>query len=200
MRNGERILEALRKRPHSIDELVAELHGDWMTSKRARACTRASITKNVSRLRGKGEQILQSGGQYVLTNVSIPKDCLHFTIPVIPVAKGRPRMTRTGYVYTPKATVTVEMDIRMHLLKLYLGKPLDGPLGCMMTFHIVKPKSVRRMWPCVKPDLDNYLKALCDAGNGIIWTDDAQIIDLQARKLYAETERESRIELTVWSV
>lgn len=200
MRNGERILEALRKRPHSIDELVAELHGDWMTSKRARACTRASITKNVSRLRGKGEQILQSGGQYVLANVSLPKDCLHFTIPVIPVAKGRPRMTRTGNVYTPKATVTVEMEIRMHLLKAYLGKPLEGPLACQAVFHIPKPKSVRRQWPSVKPDLDNFSKAVFDAGNGILWRDDSQIVDAHTRKLYADAEREARIELTVWSI
>ncbi len=33
-------------------------------------------------------------------------------------------------------------------------------------------------------DLDNLLKGFLDAGNGILWHDDAQIVELRANKVY----------------
>lgn len=41
----------------------------------------------------------------------------------------------------------------------------------------------------VKPDLDNVLKAVGDALNGVVYEDDSQIIDCHIRKAYAETPR-----------
>ena len=36
-------------------------------------------------------------------------------------------------------------------------------------------------------DLDNCLKLVADALNGILWHDDRQIVRVTARKIYAET-------------
>jgi Holliday junction resolvase RusA-like endonuclease len=42
--------------------------------------------------------------------------------------------------------------------------------------------------PTVKPDLDNVIKAVCDAMNGIVLKDDAQIVDYShCRKVYGVT-------------
>jgi Holliday junction resolvase RusA-like endonuclease len=40
--------------------------------------------------------------------------------------------------------------------------------------------------PTGKPDLDNCVKLLMDALNGILWRDDAQVTDIAVIKRYAE--------------
>lgn len=41
--------------------------------------------------------------------------------------------------------------------------------------------------PVVKPDVDNVAKSILDALNGIVYVDDKQIIELDIKKIYAET-------------
>jgi crossover junction endodeoxyribonuclease RusA len=66
---------------------------------------------------------------------------------------------------------------------------LDGPVSVQVMFRLPRPASVsirRRPFPCVKPDIDkilrNTLDGLTQAG---IYRDDAQVIDLYVRKMYA---------------
>jgi Holliday junction resolvase RusA-like endonuclease len=49
----------------------------------------------------------------------------------------------------------------------------------------------------VKPDLDNLVKLLKDAGNKLVWMDDAIICQLTARKFYDDLNLGERIELRV---
>lgn len=41
--------------------------------------------------------------------------------------------------------------------------------------------------PITRPDLDNYTKVLCDALNDIVYKDDAQIVDMNLSKRYADS-------------
>ena len=36
----------------------------------------------------------------------------------------------------------------------------------------------------IKPDIDNLLKFVMDAGNGVLWNDDRQIHQVQMKKVY----------------
>jgi|GEM_PF-849111 len=47
-----------------------------------------------------------------------------------------------------------------------------------------------------KPDLDNLVKFVLDCGNGILFNDDCQIVQLSAKKLYCEYPR-TEIKLTI---
>ena len=67
---------------------------------------------------------------------------------------------------------------------MYKGDPLQGPLYVSVSLYIKRPKSVKREYPSVKPDADNYLKALLDSLNGVLWEDDAQCVDITVRKRY----------------
>ena len=42
--------------------------------------------------------------------------------------------------------------------------------------------------------MDNYIKSLLDALNGLVWDDDAKIVHLEADKFYSE---QPRIEIEV---
>jgi len=123
---------------------------------------------------------------------------LHFNL--TPIAKGRPRFAKMSgksfpRVYTPSDTVQFEKALQL-LAKVQLPKsfkPLDIPLCIHLTFQLVKPKTSRRDYPSVKPDLDNFIKCL-DAFNGLLWEDDALIVEIHAHKIYAD---EPGITLTV---
>lgn len=119
---------------------------------------------------------------------------LRVTIPGEPVAKGRPRFTKTGRAFTPAKTMRAEDHIRQCMFS-QVGQPvLEGPLDveAICTFPIPQSWSKRKQGdalagvvrPTGRPDLENVVKALLDAGNGIIWRDDSQVCGLRASKIY----------------
>jgi Holliday junction resolvase RusA-like endonuclease len=103
-----------------------------------------------------------------------------------PVAKARPRITRQGHAYTPSKTKEAEHRIQMEVARLYKNKPYENAVRLIIDVYVEKPKSTpkKRMFPTVKPDWDNYAKLVCDALNGIVWRDDAQIISAVVTKSY----------------
>lgn len=122
-----------------------------------------------------------------------------------PVAKGRPRITSRGgrpRAYTPAATRASEAIIKSlaHMNWPGPAEALSGPLIVSCTFYLPKPKSVKRDWPSVKPDVDNFQKLLFDALNRVIWVDDAQIIECTSRKLYCLRGEDPYIFVTVTTV
>ena len=119
-----------------------------------------------------------------------------FTIPGVARGKQRPRATRQGRVYTPKETVNQEAYIKMLAATAMRGfAPFGGPLEATFIISVAIPKSFTRrdreriekrdLWPTSKPDIDNVVKLLCDAMNGICYGDDKQIVDLLVTKSYA---------------
>lgn len=112
------------------------------------------------------------------------------TIFVSPVGKGRPRFTKQGRAYTPSKTVAAENAIKMWLVQMNPPR-LEGPLALHATFFLKRPKSVpkKRLYPNVRPDLDNYLKLILDAANGLLFEDDAQVVSATLLKAYGDPER-----------
>lgn len=103
--------------------------------------------------------------------------------------KGRPRFTRGGHAYTPKATRDYERAIR-EAFENAPGRPQEpfsGPIEvCIMTRRQLPnstPKSVIREPDTHKPDVDNVAKIVLDALNGVAWVDDAQVTSLAVSKL-----------------
>lgn len=110
-----------------------------------------------------------------------------FTIPLEPVAKGRPRFAKGGIAYTPSKTRKAEQELRFFLSKEFNRPPLDGPLRVFARFTFTRPKSVsesKRPHMQVKPDLSNIWKTIEDAGNDLIWCDDALIVSATVEKNY----------------
>jgi Holliday junction resolvase RusA-like endonuclease len=107
--------------------------------------------------------------------------------PVRPIAKGRPRMTRNGHAYTPKRTLEYEQQIAAlykgpffdedQLVEVSLVFTKDGT-----TINIIGHENKDWKHP-LKGDIDNYVKSVLDALNGVAWVDDKQIIQLTVSKL-----------------
>jgi len=114
------------------------------------------------------------------------------------VAKGRPRVTRRGFVYTPAATRKYEAHGRLAATLAMDGRaPISVPVRAEITVDLPVPQSwsgkkrdaaIRGdVRPTSRPDTDNYVKAALDAINEIVVTDDSLIVELVAIKRYAET-------------
>lgn len=128
---------------------------------------------------------------------------IEFTVPGQPVPKGRPKFARRGsfvQAYTPEKTASYENLVKVHAAQAMQGTaPMSGPLALMLTLFVQIPKSTTKrdrarisagtFHPTKKPDLDNVLKAVTDAMNGIVYEDDAQIVRITTMKRYGDTPR-----------
>lgn len=115
-----------------------------------------------------------------------------------PKPKGRPRFTRQGRAYTPATTMKAEKSVadalRIETMKDGGMWPKEGPLSIEVGFALPVPPS----WPKKKqqqardgdifhvsrPDIDNMLKLVLDAANGVLWLDDAQLVSTFCTKSY----------------
>jgi len=113
-----------------------------------------------------------------------------------PVAKARARVTSRG-AFTPAATARFERDLKILARVRAPAQPFKTPLRIAICFFLSKPKRSKFHVPGVRPDLDNYIKAVMDAMNGIVWMDDGQICEITAGKYYCESDAPTRIVLKV---
>ena len=112
-----------------------------------------------------------------------------------PVPKGRPRMTRRGFAYTPAATRKYAAHGRL-AAQLAIGDrpPIEAPVRVELLVELPVPASwserkraaaiVGDVRPTSRPDIDNFLKAILDAINGIVVADDSQVVETRATKKF----------------
>ena len=126
---------------------------------------------------------------------------IKMAIPIEPVPKGRPRfrvMYRQVRTITPPKTKEFEYQVRQYFLYECKGVAFERgvPISVNIEFGMRIPVSTTKkrskmmldglIRHTVKPDLDNLTKAVLDALNGIAWYDDAQVVELNVKKLYTE--------------
>lgn len=124
---------------------------------------------------------------------------IQLTIPGEPVAKSRPRMTRSGFVYTPKKTLNYETLIKeLFIIKYPDFQPLEGPVRMNISAWLKIPKTSKRkteamqsgeIRPTKKPDMSNILKSIEDALNNLAYQDDKQIVKIEIEKRYSTRPR-----------
>jgi crossover junction endodeoxyribonuclease RusA len=65
--------------------------------------------------------------------------------------------------------------------------PILDPIAITMRFRVKRPKSVKRDYPTVAPDLDKYIRGVNDGLTGVAFADDSQVVQITASKEYADT-------------
>jgi Holliday junction resolvase len=126
-----------------------------------------------------------------------------FEIPGPIKGKARPRMTRTGMVYTPKDTVNYENLIKICYKEAVDAQLFDNlynePIKVNIKVYYEIPKSTTKkkkalmlldkLYPTKKPDNDNIAKVILDSLNGIAYKDDAQVVELIINKFFTKNEK-----------
>lgn len=126
-----------------------------------------------------------------------------FTVPGKPQGKAR---ARTGYnpktkqvmSHTPENTVLYENFIKTCYMQT-TDHIFDGGealsvciTACFEPIKSISKKKREQMlrnviYPLKKPDIDNIVKAVLDALNGIAYKDDTQVVQVMATKTYQES-------------
>jgi Holliday junction resolvase RusA-like endonuclease len=126
---------------------------------------------------------------------------ISFVIPGAAVGKGRPRATTRGKfvsMYTPEKTASYENLVKIKAQEAMAGNP-PTDCACLVNIDIFVsvPASFSKKtakealdgtrYPTTKPDIDNVIKGIFDAMNGIVFRDDKQVVDCRIIKRYWET-------------
>jgi len=82
-----------------------------------------------------------------------------------PASKARPRFGKGGRTYTPAESRKAEARTTAWLRRCF-EEPMTGNVALACIFF--RPNRQRI-------DVDNMLKHVCDAANGVIWNDDSQV-------------------------
>lgn len=116
-------------------------------------------------------------------------------VPGRPRGKQRPRFNRqTGRAYTPAETVSFEQRVQAEWIAAGRPRLTDGPFVAVIEAVYARPATHRlkngglsaagrrAVFPMPPVDLDNIAKMLLDAGNGLLYTDDRQAVQLFVRR------------------
>lgn len=134
---------------------------------------------------------------------SLKDSTIRFVVPGQPQGKGRPRIGKVGEfarMFTPAKTLAYEGFIALQAQIAMAGHDLvEGPVLVRMFIALQVPESKSQKWkrqalagevfPTTKPDVDNTVKAVFDALNGVVWKDDVQVVDLVLTKRYSAAPR-----------
>lgn len=117
---------------------------------------------------------------------------LELQLPGIPISAARPRVTRRGFAFDPKAgekklaRAKIAADWKQEILK--------EPLALELSFFMPIPKSASKRKKeallgtphIIKPDCDNLAKFTLDVLSDIVYSDDSCVFDLRINKTYSD--------------
>ena len=128
---------------------------------------------------------------------------MKFTIPGEPTGKARPKVVRNGpftKAITPEKTVLYENLVKVEFQRqcpaaTIIEEPVFMRIRCF--YALAKNDSRKKraaklngaIRPTKKPDIDNCIKIIADALNGLAYVDDTQIVAVVAEKYFAEIPR-----------
>lgn len=137
---------------------------------------------------------------------------IKFTVLGDPQGKDRPRAARRGsavLLYTPRKTEEYERQIAQEYRAAVKNFkfPDNAKLGMKLEIYQFIPKhtsQIRRrlmlrgdIRPTKKPDVDNVIKIVMDALNGLAYVDDRFIVSCSAEKFFSD---EPRIEVRIFEI
>ncbi len=117
-----------------------------------------------------------------------------FTVPGEPVAWARARQHGKHFFTAPHVTAHKALVQAAALRNIAVWES-TGPFIIECHFCFGRPKSWSKkkreetLHHLSKPDVDNLVKLIKDALNGIAWVDDSQVIQVHATKSYSTDPR-----------
>jgi len=114
-----------------------------------------------------------------------------FFIEIIPFPQARPRISKFG-TYDPSKKKKKKLGLLIY--DKYRYEPTELPVALDIIFHMPIPKSSSKKsqkellgTPYLKKkDIDNLVKSTLDSMTGIVFKDDCQVWQCNAKKIYSD--------------
>lgn len=115
-----------------------------------------------------------------------------FTVMGQPIPKARARVGAGGG-FTPDRTVTAEQHVALAFRRAARSHRPDAAdrFGVFLLF--MRGNEVRA-------DIDNLVKLVLDALNGLAWVDDSQVVELSARRTVTSDPAHARTEGLIYRI
>lgn len=127
---------------------------------------------------------------------------IRLVINLEPLPQERPKFKRVGKfvrTYDPKKSSDYKKRVKAIVLKQYQKKPINSPIKMTVRFYrSIQKNTLKRdlegklngtILPAKRPDIDNCFKAVTDAMNGYVYTDDNLICEVHMFKFYSSEPR-----------
>lgn len=119
---------------------------------------------------------------------------IQFPIPIEPM--GAVRMTQRSKWKDQSAQKYLSYKHFIGVVaRRHIAEPITKPVGITIAFYYPIPKSWSKVkkdeandhgiMPAVKPDIDNCIKGVFDALNGVAWKDDNLVVEVSSFKRYS---------------
>lgn len=86
---------------------------------------------------------------------------------------------------------------------IFPSGPLEVVLTAVFACHLGRKRKgspAERRWKATRPDIENIAKAALDAGTGVLWHDDGQVVVLTIYKLEGAQDEKPFVRLAVVSM
>jgi crossover junction endodeoxyribonuclease RusA len=165
---------------HAYSTAIDILRNDWDAARRARAYERA-----------------RAASPFVTERFPLME--LPFTVYGVPRPQGSKRHVGNGRMIESSPRVAEWRTLVAHTASIErAGQPvIEGPVTVDVVFGFGLPKQpgTRRSQDphTQRPDLDKLVRAVLDALTGVMYTDDSQVVELSARKVWVETGQDCAV-------
>ena len=109
--------------------------------------------------------------------------------------KQRPRLGKSGKVYTPNSTKVFEQICKLSYGNRYYFDKEYISIKIVFKFKVPKSYSKKKYSEAIEGkirpstnDIDNLLKSVLDGLNGKAWKDDRYIYSIEAEKIFADKD------------
>lgn len=121
------------------------------------------------------------------------RDFIMFTAFGDPAPQGSKRYVGNGRFIEASSKLkpwrsAVADAVFMEYIKSGDERPFTEPVIVYVTFYLPRPKTVKRLWPSIAPDLDKLCRSLGDgmSVDADLLNDDSLIVGWRATKVYSE--------------
>ena len=109
---------------------------------------------------------------------------ISFRVNGLPVPQGSMKVINGRVLHSQGSALAVWRSMIGWEAKLAKATPHEYPVKITINFIMPRPKTVKRPYPSVAPDLDKLIRAVLDGLTGIAYDDDSQVVEIHSRKIY----------------
>ena len=112
----------------------------------------------------------------------------HFFVSGKPVPQGSLKFINGHAIHVRAQDLALwRADIANTARKVLVSKA-EGAVEITLTFILLKPKTVKRDEPFVRPALDKLIRAVLDGLTDVAYLDDQQVTYITANKMYGDNQ------------